>query len=227
MIFGIGFDVINVENKIQLSISIDTKVGQKIALEGDEKVKDTLGTTLETQHPTHNFLVNTGNNYFLLNGSIKVRYEWKDGDVFTDDNWGTLKAILEQDSDFNRCTYTSGSGFAEGVTTLGTAASDWKEPPMKYEPDCSKKIVEIMEDETIVLCPMQHETGWSFKKADVVVGGSITATKEGTDCFVVFGQDCEIGGAAVSKNSIKKLTSSSITVENKSNKLCRLVKIYK
>ena len=74
---------------------------------------------------------------------------------------------------------------------------------------------------------MQHEGGWIFKKADVAPGSTITATKDGTDCFIYFGQDCEVDGAAVAQDLTKKLVSASVSIKNVSSKLCTLVKIYK
>ena len=87
--------------------------------------------------------------------------------------------------------------------------------------------VEIVEDDTILLCPMQHYSGWTFEKAAILSGGSIATNKSGTTCYIIFGQACKIGSDDVAKHAIKKLTSNSVTIENNSEKVCRLVKIYK
>jgi hypothetical protein len=84
-----------------------------------------------------------------------------------------------------------------------------------------------MEAGTRILCPIGYYKGWTFKKADVLPGTSITATKDGDDCYVFFAQNCEVDGNAVSIDTTKKLTSSSVNIKNVSDKLCRLVKIYK
>ena len=39
MIFGLGFNVVNIDNKIQISISEDTEVGQRIKREGEAEYK--------------------------------------------------------------------------------------------------------------------------------------------------------------------------------------------
>lgn len=228
MIFGIDFDVINVNDDIQISISKNTLVGQRIVREpGEGRTTDEAGNALHETHPTHNFLVSTDNNYFLLEGSVKVRYEWSDGDGFSDANVDAFKTVAEQHPEHARSNPEFGSGYMQGIAVLGTTSCDWKTSPVSYEPDNSKTILEIMEDDTRILCPMQYEKGWNFKKADVADGASITATKEGTNCYIVFGQDCTVDSAAVDKNSVKKLTSDSVSIENNSGKLCRLVKIYK
>ena len=67
MIFGIDFSVINVNDDIQISISKNTRVGQRIVREpGEGRTTDEAGNALHETHPTHNFLVSTDNNYFLL-----------------------------------------------------------------------------------------------------------------------------------------------------------------
>ena len=228
MIFGIDFSVINVYDDIQISISKNTRVGQRIVREpGEGRTTDEAGNALHETHPTHNFLVSTDNNYFLLEGSVKVRYEWQEGDNFQDSNIDTFIVESEKHPEHHRCTYETGSGYMQGTAVLGTTPCDWKTSPVSYEPDNSKTILEIMEDDTRILCPMQYEKGWSFLKADVSPGASIAATKSGDKCYIVFGQNCSIDDQTVTKNTVKKLTSASVTIKNESEKLCRLVKIYK
>lgn len=195
MIFSILFDVYNLDDKIQVSISKQTMVGDRIVREaGEGRTTDISGNALHTPHPTHDFLVKTDNNYFLLDGSVKVRYEWVDGDKFTDEHKETYRSVVVNSDEHARAntTFNDGVGFMEGTAVLGTTPCDWKDSPVRYEPDCSVASIEIMEQGTRMLCPMQHEAGWDFKKADVAPGGTITATKSGTDCYIVFGQDCTI-----------------------------------
>ena len=45
-----------------------------------------------------------------------------------------------------------------------TTPCDWKDSPVRYELNCSVASIEIMEQGTRMLCPMQHEAGWDFKK---------------------------------------------------------------
>ena len=230
MIFRMSFDVINVENNLQISISKNTKAGDKIVRESRaEHVQDKNGNSLIEKHPTHNCLITTTNNYFLLEGSLKAKYEWFDGDDFSDSDIDTYKnwqssSNLEQA--FYNPQYSSGSIEGTAVIT-DSMQSGWKISAVQYEPDCKKATNEIVEDDTVFLCPMQHNKGWSFEKADVLPGGSLVTTKSGTTCYIIFGQACKIGSDDIAKHAIKRLTSNSVTIANNSEKVCRLVKIYK
>jgi len=228
MIFSIPFSVINANDDIQISISKATKVGQKIVREpGELRTADLSNNLIQEAHPQHSCLLKTDNNYFLLEGSVKVRYEWQDGDNFQDSDVETFRIESEKHPEHLRCNYQHGSGWMEGTAVLGDTPCDWKESPVTYEPDNSKTTLEIMEDGTRILCPMQYEKGWSFLKADVSPGASIAATKSGDKCYIVFGQNCSIGDQTITKNTVKKMTSASVTIKNESEKLCRLIKIYK
>jgi len=229
MIFNMDFTVENFEDKIQISVSRATKPGQRVVRESrDERTKDAAGNFLFSPHPTYPSLLKADNNYFLIEGSIKLRHEWKDGDNFSDANKDDYRAVLDEHAEYHNSTYSDGPGWCEGTTSLGNTPCDWKYSPLIFEPDCYKTTLEVLETNTRILCPMQHEAGWSFKKADLAPSTTITATKEGEDCFIFFGQACTLdSGASVSKNSTKKLTSDMVAITNNSNKLCRLVKIYK
>ena len=159
MIFSILFDVYNLDDKIQVSISKQTMVGDRIVREaGEGRTTDIAGNALHTPHPTHDFLVKTDNNYFLLDGSVKVRYEWVDGDRFTDEHKETYRSVVVNSDEHARAntTFNDGVGFMEGTAVLGTTPCDWKDSPVRYEPDCSVASIEIMEQGTRMLCPMQH-----------------------------------------------------------------------
>jgi len=229
MIFGIDFNVINVENDLQISISKNTKIGQRIVRESRaEYSQDGSGNSLIEKHPTHNCLIKTPNNYFLLEGSLKVKYEWFDGDDFSNSDIDTYKDWQATNNpEHANCNPEYGDGYTKGTAIITENATGWKISAVKYEPDCKKATVEIVEDDTILLCPMQHDSGWTFEKADILSGGSIETNKSGTTCYIIFGQACKIGSDDVAKHAIKKLTSNSVTIENNSEKVCRLVKIYK
>lgn len=230
MIFNIMFSVENFENKIQISVSRATKPGQRIVKESvTERAKDINGNFLYTPHSTYPNILLSGVNYFLIEGSVRLRHEWQDGDNFSDADVDDYKSLLEQHAEYHSSTDVEfGSGWCEGKTTLGETPCDWKYSPLQFDPDCYKTILEITERNTRLLCPMQYEAGWSFKKADVAPGTTITATKEGDDCFIFFGQNCTLeNGTAITQNSTKKLTSDMVAITNNSEKLCRLVKMYK
>jgi len=224
-----GWTGINLDNNLQLSITKDTLTGQRIKrMSVEERARDTEGQLINEVHPDYPFLLKLDVQYFVLEGSVKVRYEWKDGDEFQDEHKETYKSVVVANSpEFTQSTFVEGSGYMQGISSMGTEATDWKDNPVLYEPHCSISEITIQEDNTRLFCPMQYNKGWTFKKADVLPNTSITATKDGDICYIFFAQDCEVDGAAVAKDKVKKLTSNSVSIKNVSSKLCRLVKIYK
>lgn len=222
---------LNIDNKLQMCVSLDTSVGDRVKrMTADERAKDRAGNVQSEINPDYPFLVKLDIQYFILEGSVKVRYEWQHGDVFQDEHKETYRDVVHTNSPEHarlQSTYTHGSGYMEGISSMGSEATDWKDNPVLYEPHCSRTEITIMEAGTRILCPIGYYKGWTFKKADVLPGTSITATKDGDDCYVFFAQNCEVDGNAVSIDTTKKLTSSSVNIKNVSDKLCRLVKIYK
>lgn len=231
MITNISWTGINLDNKLQLSLSSNTKAGQRLKrMSADERAQDRAGNVISELHSTHSFLVKLDVQYFVLEGSVKVRYEWKEGDVFKDEHKETYREVVLKDSPEHarmQSTFIEGSGYMEGVSSMGNEETDWKDNPILYEPHCSIAEYTIMEDNTRLLCPMQYNKGWILKKADVLPGRNINATKDGEDCYIFFGEECEVNGTNVSQNKVRKLTSDSVNIKNVSSKLCRLVKIYK
>lgn len=231
MIFGVKFNVLNVSNKIQISISQDTKSKQRIKRESvDEYTKDINGDFLLTYHPDHNFLIKSNTNYFLLEGSIKIRYEWDETSVFQNEHIDVFKGLLDQHhaglSNLPELP-TSGDGFLEATTVQKYRTDSWRAGHMFYEPYCTSAEVTIMEDNTVLLCPMQHYPGWTFEQIDILPGESVVSTKPGDDTYIVFGDTCSIAGTAIAKHATKKQTSSEVTIKNDSLKVCKLVRIYK
>ena len=84
-----------------------------------------------------------------------------------------------------------------------------------------------MEDNTVILCPMQHITGWTFDNIDIRPGGSIVSTKPGEDTYIVFGDTCSISGANIARHSTKKQVSQELEIKNNSENVCTLIRIYK
>lgn len=233
MIFNIPFKVINLANKLQISISEGTTVGQKIVRESfSEHVKDGQSNYLHSEVDGKPYLIKTSNNYFLLEGKLKVRYEWEDGDKFKkehlDDFLADVRAKMNHVGDVEYSeSEKSGDNYIEAVYAATENTPGWSESAANIEPNCSKASVEIMQDDTVMLCPMQYNPGWTFEKTDIPVGGSFTSNKVGTDEYIVFGQQCRVGGQVINKHSSKKQTSNSIVIENDSDSFCRLVRIYK
>ena len=84
-----------------------------------------------------------------------------------------------------------------------------------------------MTDDTVLVCPMQYEKGWTFKQADVMNGDSITLNKQGTDCYFMSGEEVTTGSQTIDALDIKKLTSDSVTLTNNSGVFTKVILIYK
>jgi hypothetical protein len=232
MIFNVPFDVRNIDNQIQISISQNTKAKQRIKREGvNEYTKDSEGNFLLTPHPDYNFLIRSNNNYFLLNGKIKVRFEWDETSVFQDEHKQTYRDLLDNQyvglKNPIEGSYTHGSGFMESSVDHQYRSDTWKSSHLAYEPYCTTGEITVMEDNTTILCPMQHYPGWTFEHIDIMPGESIVSTKPGDDTYIVFGDTCSIAGTDIAKHAVKKQTSSEITIKNDSLNVCTLVRIYK
>jgi|TARA_B100001094_G_scaffold64227_1_gene60237 hypothetical protein len=231
MIFNVPFDVRNIDNQIQISISQNTKAKQRIKREGvNEYTKDAEGNFLLTHHPDHNFLVKSNTNYFLLEGSLKIRYEWDETSVFQNEHLDIFKELLNQhNAGLTNLPEipTSGDGFLEATTVQEYRSDAWRAGLLYYEPYCTSAEITIMEDNTVLLCPMQHYPGWTFEQIDILPGESVVSAKPGDNTYIVFGDTCSIAGTAIAKHATKKQTSSEITIKNDSLKVCKLVRIYK
>ena len=97
MIFGFGFDVINVGNKLQISISKDVKAGDRIKRESEQEfIQNSNGDDNVTFHPNYDYIIKSNTNYFLLGGGIKIRYEWDDTSKFKDEHKETYMNLLKE-----------------------------------------------------------------------------------------------------------------------------------
>ena len=67
--------------------------------------------------------------------------------------------------------------------------SNFQPPLAKWHPKVSEAGIEILEDNTVLVCPMQYQRGWSFSRAVLLDGESLEIFKEGTDCYIVAGEE--------------------------------------
>ena len=232
MIFNIGFETVkNIENKIQISVSHNTKTGQKIVSESlTEYPKDRQGNDISVVHPDKPYLWKNTDNYFLMKGSIKTWFKWQDGDPFQEEHVDDYLAVQNSlDSDFvSKVNYTRVDGQINCSAAYNpSSTSGLKSSILDWRPKVSQSGLEIVTDNTVLVCPMQYETGWTFKHADVMNGDSITITKQGTDCYFMSGEEVTTGSQTINGLDIKKLTSSSVTLTNNSGKFTKVILIYK
>ena len=232
MIFNIKFEVVkNIENKIQISISQNTKVGQKIVSESlAEYPKDRQGNDISVVHPDKPYLWKNTDNYFLMKGSIKTWFEWQDGDPFQAEHVDDYLAVQNSlDSDFvSKTNYNCVDGQIRCSAAYSpTGTSGLKSSILDWRPKVSQSGLEITSNNTVLVCPMQYDTGWTFKHADVMNGDSITITKQGTDCYFMSGEEVTTGSQTITALETKKLTSDSVTLTNNSGTFTKVILIYK
>ena len=234
MIFTIGFSMIeNVNNDIQISVAKNCQPGQRIVSETlQEKPKDKDGNSLFTVHPTKPWLMSASDNYVLMQGGLKVWFRWKEGDPFSKENvedyiafQETLIPTFRSDVDL-----VIGDDYVQGTYTHSpTTTREFTETTYhSWQPYTSEVGVEIMSTETVFICPMQYEAGWTFKTADLMHGESMTITKEGsTRCYLLTGQDVSAGETSIPKYKLIELQSSSVTITNNSGTFCKISKIFR
>lgn len=232
MIFDIFFNTVkNIENKIQMSIAENTKAGQKIVSESlAEYPKDKDGNDISVVHPDKPYLWKNTDNYFLMKGAIKTWFKWKEGDPFQAEHVDDYLAVQTNlDSGFiSKTNYTC----IDGQINCSAAyhpnnTSEFKSSILDWRPKVSESGLEITADNTVLVCPMQYETGWTFKHADIVNGGSITINKQGTDCYFMSGEEVTTGSQTIGALETKKLTSDSVTLINNSGTFTKVILIYK
>ena len=236
MIFSWPFEVINVANKLQISIGTATK-GNKIRRDSQaELIQDGAGNFLITPHETHDFLMKSNSNYFCLEGTMKVRYEWETGDKFKQEHSDVYKELMvEHNKEANlKDNWNEGPGFIENTATKSYLGNTWRTSLVAYEPDCKVAEVTAMEDNTTLLCPMQHVTGWTFETIDILPGEKIVSNKKGEEMYLVFGQECFTYSKdgnwirqTLAKHSVKKQVSAELKINSGSGDVCTLVRIYK
>ena len=233
MIFGFGFSVLNVSNKLQISISENVKVGNRIKRENEQEyVQNIHGDFGLNFHPTHDFIINSNTNYFILGGGIRIRYEWKESSKFQDEHKEIYINLLKESQaglsiPFDDAKYIQGPGFIEHQVFHANRAKKWLPSPLQYEPYCTSAEIEALVDDTLLLCPMQHEFGWTFEHIDVERGETIESSKQGQEMYIVFGCRCTVGDKQINQFEVKKQTSSHIHITNASYNLGTLVRIYK
>lgn len=87
--------------------------------------------------------------------------------------------------------------------------------------------IKALTDNTKFLCTITNNSAYQVKILDIPVGATKTVARQGTINYLVFAQDCSVGGTTLSENTFKKLSSNSVDVKNESSKPCRIVTIYK
>lgn len=231
--FGFGFDVVNVGNKLQISISKGVKTGDRLKREGDQElIQNSKGDDNITFHPNYDYIIKSNTNYFLLGGGIKIRYEWDGTSKFQDEHKKTYMALLRESQaglsiPFDESKYKEGAGFMEHEVFHANRAKKWLPSPLQYEPYCTTAEIQALVDDTILVCPMQHDLGWTFEFIDIEKEETIESNKQGEEMYILFGCSCSVGSTQISQFHVKKQTSAQLQIKNTSDSLGSLIRIYK
>tara|TARA_B100000212_G_scaffold309107_1_gene259303 strand:- start:1277 stop:1978 length:702 start_codon:yes stop_codon:yes gene_type:complete len=233
MIFDIYFTIVeNVNNDIQLSVAKECIPGQRIVTESlQEKPKDKSGNELFSTHPEHDWLIDSSDNYYPVQGTLKVWFRWKEGDPFQAehvDDWLAFQENITPNFK-EKVNFTQGSDYIQGIYTYApTETTGFEDPFLKWRPYTSEGGVEIMTHDTVFICPMQYEAGWTFKTADLMNNDSLTVDRESQKCYVIPGQLLHTeDGKRVEKYKLTKLESASVKLINRSGTFCKVGKIFK
>jgi len=240
MIFNIGFDVINVANRLQISISKKTKVRQRIKRESlNELLQDGAGNYIIDHHPLHSALLKSNNNYFVMYGKIKVRHTWDEESPFQNEHKEIFRTVLHEEinadiiDNIDTSTYKHGDGWMEQEFEQIYRCDKWRPSLSRYEPKCTTSEVEILKNDTVILCPMQHVTGWTFEQIDIKGSETVESPRPGQETYIIFGERCTVQGedspeiTHVEKFSTKRQTSSLLKITNESPNVGKLVRVYK
>ena len=235
MIFNIPFKMIeNVNDDLQISVALGTEPGQRIVTETlEEKPRDRDGNHLFSVHPTKPWLITSSDNYFIMQGTLKVWFKWKDGDPFQSEN---IQDYLDFQNNLvpNYTTMTNHQEDSDNkimsgqYTYLPTETSGFVEPLVKWRPYTSEGGIEIIDRDTVFVCPMQYSSGWTFQSADLMNNDSMTVDREGLQCYVLPGQLLHTeDNKRVEKYKLTKLESSSVKLFNRSGTFCKIAKMFK
>ena len=187
---------------------------------------------IKKKHPYSNKIKENQQNYFLVNGSVRVTYEWIDEDGiqesdvdafirYLDDcpeTWTTKKDI-ENKKLIIEYTYT---GENKNFNTF----------PLSYMLDTSNLSIVALSDDSEILCIMQknYQIVWNMAHIDLQPQEEIYVTKPICDvAYVIVSQDAVIETTLlgktnkdhtvpISKFSVRKLESQSVKLKNVSDK---------
>ncbi len=125
--------------------------------------------------------------------------------------------------------FTQGPDYIQGIYTYApTKTTNFEDPFLSWRPYTSEGGVEIMTDDTVFICPMQYEAGWTFKTADLMNNDSLTVDRDGQKCYILPGQLLHTeDGKRVEKYKLTKLESGSVKLINRSGTFCKVGKIFK
>jgi len=167
-------------------------------------------------------------NYILLNGKIKVSYEWQDDENINQQDIDKIldinKSYLEEAS----ATHIVKNNSYSYSGSYNGDVSSWSDRSYEYELASSVAKIESLEDDTIMLCTLTKEYGWKRKNIDIPPNETVTYTKEDDTTYLLTCDTCEVtvegNTHTFDKYDVKKLTKDNeYSIKNVSNKICKAV----
>lgn len=177
-------------------------------------------------HPDNSKLTKRTNNLFLIEGKAKFYWKWQDSENITNNDIEFLANLNKNNPEDSKATFEQTDNSYSFTYDYTEALNNWTTKTVPYELKSSIAGIEGVNDKCKILCFVQFENKWNFQNQDIVIGETATATKESTDTYLFFSQDCEVNGNIIPADTFKKLTSDSINIKNISDKICKIVKVY-
>lgn len=208
-------DVGYIDNNFHRSFVYNNAVGAVMRQsQTSDGCKNSSGQSVA--HPTLPNVYHHFDNYVISSGAVTYRAEFDDSVVSSADvdayvNWlNTEDFGCTVENVAKTSTSLQWDMVAKDVT--GGAYS-----LMKYQLDGLFQ-VSIRDAGTKLVCLLRKNRehfDWNTGSYSIRGGDSLTINKSGADCYLIFAGDAfEINDATVADKAVKKLTSSSIVVEN-------------
>ena len=219
---------LNIDDEFELSI-LNAKTGQEIS-----RIDITEQPYFDKIEYLDSFKINKSlNNYLFMKGKVKVSYTWQNSDGIQQTDIDKIQELYANNLEDTHATKTiTDNSYAYEIDMNGYV-TEWKERSTNYELSSSQASITSLQDDTILICCLQKEYGYTFYNVDIQPNQSIETNKIGNTTYLLVGEKCEITVPATGKThtfeqyDCKKLISSTCSIKNISTDICRAVMICK
>ena len=220
-----------VQNELQLAFPDSEKIqiGNEITRTGK---MDLDPVKQKKKHPYSNKIKENQQNYILVNGSVRVIYEWIDDDEILESDVDAFVRYLDDCPETWTCIKDmEGKKLITEYTFIGENKI-FASFPLAYMLDTSNLSIIALSDDAEILCIMQKKSNdpWQMTHIDLQPQEDIYVTKP--DCenaYVIVSQDSVIETTLLgetmkdhtvpfNKFSVKKLESNNVKLKNISDK---------
>ena len=175
-------------------------------------------------HDTYDGVMKGGTSLFPFEGEISITWNIESGDL-TD-----VKADLASwKSLVNRADITITEDWTANTITATLDAdhnhSSWVSHPFAHVPLSSTARIDAGSDGAKIACIQRLVDVDDWTVEYKTISSQATISKSGTDCYLFFSADYNIGGTDYDAYTVKKLTSASVDVTPTGR--CTVIKAYK